>query len=223
MGKGSIAWVSFTANIAWQIKILGPLSWIWYLFCLVLCCETASHSYHCIVFLLLFWEARDVNSIRKPKASLYGLQKTVEYFVTTLRNLHIKDGLNYVMKEKQPVKRREWFSGYHCFDTKKVVLDRFKTGQVLSCFVLSHNYDEVHVAYGDNAVHRGGGDDLAFASFTYSTHTLCCQESGVQFCKFTCSKKFTNAKKQELNITDYAIMLPYIQTKVGRYFRSSSL
>ena len=143
----------------------------------------------------------------------------MEYFVTKLRNLHIKEGLNYVMKEKQPVKRREWYRGYHCFDSKKVVLDRFKTGQVLSCFVLNHNYEEVHVAYRDNAVRRGGGDDLAFASFTYSTHTLCCQEAGVQFCKFTCSKEFTTAKKQELNITDHAIMLPYIQSKVGRVFQ----
>ena len=30
------AWVSFTANIGWQIKTLGPLIWIWYVFCLVL-------------------------------------------------------------------------------------------------------------------------------------------------------------------------------------------
>ena len=90
---------------------------------------------------------------------------------------------------------------------------------MLSCFVLNHNYGEVHVAYRDNAVRRGGGDDLAFASFTYSTHTLCWQKSVVQVCKFTCSKEVTTAKKQELNITDHAIMLPYIQSKVGRVFQ----
>jgi hypothetical protein len=77
------AWVSFTANIAWQIKTLGPLIWIWYVFRLVLCGETASHIL--VIFLLLFREARDKNSICKPKVSLYGLRKTVEYFVTKLR------------------------------------------------------------------------------------------------------------------------------------------
>ncbi len=99
------------------------------------------------------------------------IAKNCGIFVTKLRNLHIKDGLNYVMKEKQLINRSEWFRGYRCFDSKKVVLDRFNTGQVLSCFVLNHNYDEVHVAYGDNAARRGGADALAFASFTYSTHT----------------------------------------------------
>ena len=143
----------------------------------------------------------------------------MEYFVTKLRNLHIKEGLKYVMKEKQPVKGREWYRGYHCFDSKKVVLDRFNTGEVLSCFVLNHDYGTVHVAYRDAATCKGGGDDLAFASFTYSTISLSCQVSGVQFCKFHCSKESTTAKKQELNITDHAILLPYIQSKRDRVFQ----
>jgi hypothetical protein len=78
----------------------------------------------------------------------------VEYFVTKLRNLHIKEGLHYVMKEKQPVKRREWYREYHCFDSKKVVLDRFKTGKALSCFVLKHNYGEVHQQKIHNRNHQ---------------------------------------------------------------------
>lgn len=172
-----------------------------------------------VIFLSFFREARDENSIRKPKATLYGMRKTANYFVTKLRNLHIKEGLKYVMKEI--VKTRDWFRGYHCFDSKKVVLDRFKRGQVLSCFVLNNNYEEVHVAYKDQAVSREGegGDDIAFATFTYSTHLLCCQVAGVQFCKFTCIKEFSTARKQELNITDYALMLPYMQTMVGRVFQ----
>lgn len=71
----------------------------------------------------------------------------MEYFVTKLINLHIKEGLNYATNQKEPVKQREWFRGYHCFNSKKVVLDRFEKGQALSCFVLNHNYEEVHVAY----------------------------------------------------------------------------
>lgn len=169
-------------------------------------------------FLPLFREGRDENSIRKPKASLYGLRRAVEYFVSKLRNLHIKEGLNYVKNEKDPVKRGEWFRGYHCFESKKVVHDRFERGQALSCFVLNNNYGEVHVAYRTNASCRGG-DDLYFATFHCSTLTLPVQESGVHFCKFTCSKELTTAKKQDLNITDYALMLPYIQTRKDRVFQ----
>ena len=50
-------------------------------------------------------------------------------------------------------------------------------------------------------------------------NSLPVQESGVHFCKFTCSKKLTTAKKQDLKITDYALMLPYIQTRKDRVFQ----
>ena len=153
----------------------------------------------------MFREARDENSIRKPKATLHAMRKNKEYFATKLTKLHKNAGLKFLGSAFYPTDNcGERNKRYHCFPNQADVITRFEDGKPLSCFFLDDDFNKVHVAY--NVV----GTDCSYASFECLPSSLHTKESGVHFCKFKCIQEHSTAKKNELNITHEALMLPYI-------------
>lgn len=105
---------------------------------------------------------------------------------------------------------RDWFRGYHCFTKKTEVFNRFSTGCPLSCFILDGDTSHVHIAYHDN----DSAGHLTYATFKCAKTTMHIKESGVHFCKFVKTNEETKSRKADLNITDFALMLPYMHPKM---------
>lgn len=124
--------------------------------------------------------------------------------------LHKRAGLKFLryMFRSNDKKVRNWYKGYHSFRNKHDVLNRFNEGKPLSCFVIDGDTSQVHVAY----THCDRDYDITYATFTCSTSVLHKKEVGMHFCRFECINELTSARKQDLNITDVALMLPYIHT-----------
>ena len=164
-------------------------------------------------------EAKEENGIRDPKSILWAMRKDCAYFESKLRMLHKLKGLNSLSDQvNDRGSARDWFKGYHTFSTKKSVLDRFYQGRPLSCFCLDGSRHEVHVAVLLN--HLSFSDcsktkqdkkdyDIAYLTFSYDTDDWYNQEGGMDFCKFKLTEDITCANKRDLNVTDYALMLPF--------------
>lgn len=143
------------------------------------------------------------------------MQKSASYFEGKLLLLHKLNGLESLYdryKEnkgyKDRVKRPPM---YYTFSKRCTVLEWFSDGKPLSCFCLNNNYHEIHVSVGmsDCLDMKKEGDDFAYLTFRYNVIDSFICESGVQFCKFKKDEGVTTAKKELLNFTDYAVMLPF--------------
>jgi len=164
----------------------------------------------------LIREARDENAIRGPKSVLWKLRKNPQYFAGKLLILQQQRVLDILNRSDDASDFR--YHGYFVFPSKDDVTYRFESGQPLSCFCLDQNHNEVHVAY-----HTRKRKDRACAPshginyLTYScTQQLKTFETGVIFRQFAYKEENTKCK-DEMNITDYAIMLPYF--KAGSDFQ----
>ena len=149
-------------------------------------------------------EARDENAIRGPKSVLWKLRKNPQYLAGKLIILQQQRGLNILAPSEEP--SRVKYCGYYIFPSIKDVKDRFESGQPLSCFCLDGNRSEVHIAY-----HTKGKKDRECINYiTYSCRhgILKTCETGVRFCRFDKMRENTD-HKDAMNITDYALMLPY--------------
>ena len=161
-------------------------------------------------------EARDENGIRKPKSALHKMQSAVQYFMTKLRGLHKKSRFHSLKSAftRSGETDYDWYRGYYVFPSKDEILRRFNSGEPLSCFVLDNNYQRMHVAYNAEGNLRGSGN-MSYITFGYSTSTLHVKEIGVHFCKFSVHEDTSVARKQNLNITDFALMLPLLKPREG--------
>jgi hypothetical protein len=162
-------------------------------------------------------EARDENAIRGPKSVLWKLRKNPQYFAGKLLILQQQRGLDILVRSENPSSVR--YRGYFVFPSIKAVKDRFQSGQPLSCFCLDENRSEFHVAYLTKK-RKGkacqGGNDINYLTFLCRHGTLKTCETGVRFCRFDELRDNTK-HKDAMNITDYALMLPY--RKVGLPFQ----
>ena len=110
---------------------------------------------------------------------------------------------------------RDWYRGYHCFASLDDVKRRFDNGQPLSCFVIDEDTTCVHIAYRNR---NTDSSTVTYASFRSST-ILHKKEAGVHFCQFMCTEEETTATKEDLKITDYALMLPYMKRRADVRFQ----
>ena len=183
-------WLSFLANISDQIEYLGPLQHI--------------------------WEGRNERMIEGPKQVLVSMRKDQGYRLTKMRLLHKLVGLEWLaLAYHRAGADRDWFKGYHIYNTQYEVLDRFQSGRPLSCFSKEEGSSRVHVAYTD-------GSGVSYITFKYETTSYYKEETGVQFCKFsTVHDEHRNLVVETVKqhsdlvgvIATYAIMLPYKNDK----------
>jgi hypothetical protein len=190
------AWLSFCVNIKSQWDYLGNL--------------------------IRIWEAREENSIRSPKAILYGMQKNQEFREWKLRLLHKLNGFDTLMSAFPEIHVRDsgtWYKGYHVFDSCKDIQQRHRAGKALSCFSLDGETNTVCVAFHDGYKIDDDGDDVVhYFTFKYETGgTMDDKVSGVHYCSFQEGTKQT-ITRDELNarIDGYALMLPL--TVTGKSF-----
>ena len=185
-------WLSFLANIAGQIEYLGPLQHI--------------------------WEGRNERMIEGPKQVLVSMRKDQGYRLTKMRLLHKLVGLEWLgLAFRRAGADRDWFKGYHIYNTQYEVLDRFLSGRPLSCFSKDAGSSRVHVAYSDGSRHG-----VCYMTFEYKTTSYYKQETGVQFCEFSTVKdenldlviEKVNHRDDLVGVIEtYAIMLPYKNDK----------
>lgn len=138
---------------------------------------------------------------------LYGMRKTLSYFVTKLRNLHKMKGFNFLRivysRKKNDIKHS--YCGYYVFSSVQDILSRLESRKPVSCFIVGDNYKSVHVAYG----RTNGNTDISYLSFQCRNEVSSVDDCGLHYCYFERCPNLTTIKKDDLDITGYAIMLPY--------------
>ena len=141
--------------------------------------------------------------------------KALEYFMTKLSVLHRTTELNNLDRffSDEKTESRDVYRGFHIFPSKSVVMSRYKEGKPLSCFVLNNHKDEVHVPFFEK--NDRSQNQLSYATFSYDTTVATIKESGVHFCKFVCEDTHSAVDRNVINITDYAIMLPYFREQTN--------
>lgn len=132
--------------------------------------------------------------------------------------IHRRAGLSFLKEayRNHPKASRNWYRGYHRFQDKHDVMNRFETGKPLSCFIIGDDFSRVHVAYSSASSNIAPID---YATFDYTTSEMHTKETGVHFCKFRCVEEQTSASLGDMNITHFALMLPYIQPRRDRIFQ----
>lgn len=168
--------------------------------------------------LFPFREARDENSIRTPKSVLHAMRKNAGYFCTKLGMIHKRAGLQFLKDEYRSKTTHYRYKGYHCFKDKKEVQTRFEKGKPLSCFILDGNFNQVHVAYYPKENSHPGGH-ITFSTFKYETSDLHNKEAGVHFCRFVQLEEDSKKSFDTMNITHYALMLPFLHPRKDMGFR----
>lgn len=165
-------------------------------------------------------------NIQDPKSILCAMRTTTSYFECKMKLLYKLEGMKSLTerfdRSTDPSNR---YKGYHTFTTIRHVKDLFTKGKPLSVFFLNNFYNEAHVSVSlrDRDVRNSaeGHQNIAYLTFTYNTEDCYTSETGVQFCRFDLSNKISFARTEDMNITDYAIMLPY--NKGDKYINQYTL
>ena len=156
-------------------------------------------------------EARDENAIRAPKALLYGLRKTVQYFMTKLSNIHKLKGFRYVKEAFfGEAKGRNWYRGHYVFPGKDDIMSRFQKGKQLSCFIIEGQPGAVHVAYKLPNHQTTNNDEFGYLSFDINSVDWQQKIMGVHFSQFSLREGASIGNKQVKNVCSNALMPPYI-------------
>ena len=114
---------------------------------------------------------------------------------------------------------RQWFKGYHVYQSKEEVITRFRGQRPLSCF--SENDDGmVHVAFNVPGQIRRQEDDheVSYLTIRYDTKRNAHQDTGVHFCQFELTEEVKRKKKINLQPRSgvrYALMLPLLTDQKG--------
>lgn len=145
------------------------------------------------------------------------MRKDVSYFCTKLEKLHKSNGLRFLKEEYSEKPKNNRYKGYHCFKDRGEVKMRYDEGKPLSCFVLDGNFDQVHVAYNTNFRSSTRGN-ITYTTFKYKTSDLHKKEAGVHFCRFALQDEDSTKSVDTLNITHYALMLPYLHPSTNGAF-----
>ena len=155
---------------------------------------------------------------------LWAMRKDPSYFENKLRVLHKTRGLRFLRSQCYPNdKSRDWFRGFHTFQSPAKVEQLFRGGKPLSCFCVDGNRRELHVAvlkrYNFEEESNVPKSHLSYLTFTYNTSVHFTHETGMHFCQFELKNGVQSKEKGELNITDFAIMLPYKRGNmyIGQY------
>jgi hypothetical protein len=161
-----------------------------------------------------FREGKDERQIDRPKDVLVSYRKNQQYREQKLTLIHKLYGIeslssNLMGSQKGP---RNWFRGYHRYESINDITSRFFGGKTLSCFRTSTDVDEVHIAFLS-----GNRDATKYLTLKYDVNSIHVQEAGVHFCAFwlkkddsTGSAAVTTINNHDLQacVLDYALMLP---------------
>jgi len=162
-----------------------------------------------------FRETRDERQIEGPKKVLASYRKNQSYRETKMKLLHQLqwiDQLSQAYNDTDTNDQREWFRGYHIYNSEADVIARFKSGRPLSCF--SKNGDcKVHIAMNQTGRNRGFSErTVSYITIKYNTVRSTTQNAGVHFCEFKlCEEEVKTeymSKLQPGNDIRYALMLP---------------
>ena len=164
-------------------------------------------------------EAKDENGIHNPKAVLVAMRKDQNYRETKLRLLHKLFGIKVLCAnyDNTPDGERDWYIGYHVYESKLEVISRVRDRKSISCFCTNNEKGEVHVAFYDGEERNV---TISYLTFAYNTTRCVVQDTGVHFCSFVFKKqdnsdnaKVTRVSKKDLrsSIVSYALMLPFIK------------
>lgn len=136
------------------------------------------------------------------------MRKDPAYLESRLRHMHKLAGFDTLRKEysKKKTIEKNWFQGYHKFCDHDEVNSRFINGKPLSCFTLSGRDKFVFVAV--KGAEKG---NVAYVTLQYKPSSENKIEAGMHFCLFECELGVTAIPMEDLEITSYAIMLPYIR------------
>jgi hypothetical protein len=161
-------------------------------------------------------EARDENGIRKTKAVIQKLKKASSWYVGKLLKMHKNAGFEAVRDayKKTQSRKRDWYRGYVTFQSVADISQRFKSAKPLSCFLIGNDATRLCVSFKPHdRVYQDeeSEDDLFYVTLTCKPSTMHIKETGVHFCRFEMDGVVHSAKKEEVNISNYALMLPYIQ------------
>ena len=164
-------------------------------------------------------EGNDERQIEQVKAILIAMRKDVLYRQTKMRLLQKLTGIELLAGDYNDNNtERDWFKGYHVFQSSAEVMRKLMAGEALSCFCTTEsNGNEVHVAFcgGENQ------EEISYLTIQYDVNDFTQTETGVHFCKFTLLQDDTTSrapmvrkmKKKDLKplICNYALMLPYMK------------
>lgn len=161
-----------------------------------------------------FREGKDERQIDRPKDVLVSYRKNQQYREQKLTLLHRLYGIESLSSNLMGYQKgqRNWFRGYHRYESTNDIVSRFIEGKTLSCFRTSTDGDEVHIAF-----YSGVRDVIAYLTLEYDVSSMHVQEAGVHFCAFglkkddrTGSAAVSKINNHELQacVLDYALMLP---------------
>ena len=181
------------------------------------------NNFDLIIHRTILREAKDENGIHNPKAVLVSMRKDQTYRQTKMRLLHKLFGIKFLCAQDNntPDGERDWYIGYHVYQSKLEVFDRVRVGKSISCFCTNNEEGEVHVAFYDG---KGGNTTISYLTFLYNTTRCVVEDTGVHFCwfGFKCPDISKNAQvttvgKKDLrsSIVSYALMLPFIKENGG--------
>lgn len=144
------------------------------------------------------------------------MKKASSWYVAKLKLIHKQtgyDALRDAYKTSCPTKR-DWFRGYFTFQSFVDVKQRFNRGQPLSGFLVDNDATRLNVAFNHNIastmVQEEGHYDMFYITLKCVPSTMHMKETGVHFCRFEFDGVVHTARKRELNINNYALMLPYM-------------
>lgn len=187
-------------------------------------------NFYLITHHKILREAKDENGIHNPKSVLVAMRKDQTYRETKLRLLHKLFGIKVLSDnyDNTPDGERDWYIGYHVYESKSEVISRETNGKSISCFCTNNEKGEVHVAFYDGEERNV---TISYLTFAYNTTRCVVQDTGVHFCSFVFKKednsnnaKVTRVGKKNFrsSIVSYALMLPFI-TKVEITYQQYTL
>lgn len=157
-------------------------------------------------------ESVDEMGIQPIKAELKNMRKSTEYIQARLRRIHKLAGFEYLKVAFGSTARRQSKpKNFHVFGTKANVRDRYNKGLPLSCFSIDGDLDHVFVA-----IRAKDACKISYVTFKCNYVKDTKLEAGVHFCRFEMLEGTTTKSLDELNPSNYAIMLPYFRQNGDR-------
>ena len=158
--------------------------------------------------LALHREAKDERQIGQAKQVLVAMRKTQSYRNTKLRLIHKRSGMKWLEQDgfciSPNCQGEHWFRGYTVYSSAEQVKDLLSSGKPVSCFSLDGDHKSVHIAFRQKETRHVTVSYLTLKSEQART----VQNTGTHFCPFEIAETTLNKEKAQLNVTDYAIMLP---------------
>ncbi len=95
--------------------------------------------------LRLYWDGNNEHFVQTPKNTIENLRKMESYMTLKMTTMHKLNMIRYYQDISNPLERRDYKCGLHCFLNQGKVIRKQKK---LSVFMLREFDDQIHIAYG---------------------------------------------------------------------------